>query len=85
MSLASPYLKKKDLNVLADVQRHYTKGISCMWEFSYTLRPSKVDLPTLLDRENTGDAILAYKLLRAIILPALFPTIGDNSRTRVHH
>ena len=66
------------------MQRHATKVIYGMWELSYPVILSKLNLPTLVYRRNEGDVILAYKLLRANALPALFPTAGTNSRTRGH-
>ena len=56
-----------------------------MWELSCHVRLSKLNLSTLVYRRNRGDAILAYKLLKANALPALFPIVETNSRTRGHH
>jgi hypothetical protein len=83
MFLASPYFKK-DIKFLEDVQRRASKVTAGMQELSYPVRLSKLNLPTLVYRRNRGDAILTFKLLRANILPALFPTVGTNSRTRGH-
>ena len=64
---------------------HATKVISGTWELSYPARLAKLKLPTLAYRRNRGDAILTYELMTANILPALFPTVGPNSRTRGHY
>jgi hypothetical protein len=83
MSLASLYFEKV-IKFLEDVQRHATKVISGMQELSYPVRLSNLNLPTLVYRRSRGDAILAFKLLRANILPALIPTVSTNSRIRHH-
>ena len=66
------------------MQRRVTKVISGMWELSYPARLSKLNLPTLVYWIYRGDAILAYKLMSANTLPALFPSVGPNSRTISH-
>jgi hypothetical protein len=53
-------------------------------KLSYPVRLSKLNLSTLVYRRNRGDAILAFKLLRANILSALSPIVSTNSRTRGH-
>ena len=67
------------------MQRHTTKVISCVLELSYPFRLLKLNLLALVYRRNGENVILANKVLRANTLPALFPTVGTNSRTRGHH
>jgi len=55
-----------------------------MQELSHPARLAKPELPTLVYRRNSVDAILAYKLMMANMLPALFSTVDPNSRTRGH-
>jgi len=55
-----------------------------MQELSYPATLAQLKLPTLVYKENGGDAILSYKLMRANTLPAFSPTIGSNSRARSH-
>jgi len=50
-----------------------------MQELSYPARVVKLKFTTLGYRRNRGDAILAYKLMRAYTLQSLFPTVGPNS------
>jgi len=69
---------KKDTKILEDVL------ISGMWELSYPTRLPKLNLSTLVYRRNRGDVILTYNLTRANTLPALFPSVGPNSRTISH-
>ncbi len=61
----SPY-KRKDINLVENVQRRATKNLPGMANLSYPERLSKLKLPTLLYRRLRGDMITTYKILHGI-------------------
>ena len=58
----SPY-KKKDIDAIESIQRHYTKSISGMRFLPYENRMKILELPSLHYRRLRGDLIETFKIL----------------------
>lgn len=55
--------KKKDIEIIENVQRRATKQIPTLKNMSYEQRLSKLELPTLAYRRIRGDMIETYKIV----------------------
>ncbi len=77
----NPY-KKKDINLIENVQRKTTRNLPGMKDLSYPDRLRKPNLPTLVYRRLRGDMITTYKILHEIhdvsVCPDL-PFIGETA------
>ena len=56
-----PY-KAKDIDLIEDVQRYYTKRIIGMYDLSYEERLQALKLPSLCYRRVRGDMIEVFKI-----------------------
>ena len=62
----SPYYKK-DVDLIEDVQRKFTKLLPGMFDVSYNERLIKLDLLTLEERRIHADLILLYKIIHKLV------------------
>lgn len=58
--------KKKDIEIIENVQRRVTRLIPTLKNMSYEDRLAKLDLPTLAYRRIRGDMTETYKILSGI-------------------
>ena len=80
----APY-KKKYVNMIEKVQRHFTKLIHGMKHLSYEERLVRLQLPSLVYRRLRGDYIETFKILTGIYDPLTTKTLlttDINNRTR---
>lgn len=83
----SPYLKKKHIDMIENVQKRATKQLPGMKELPYEERLRVLNLPTLAYRRVRGDLIETYKILTDKYDPEvsrLF-TMRNESTTRGHN
>ena len=75
--------KRKDIDLIEKVQRHFTKSIIGMKNLSYTERLSKLKLPSLEYRRLRGDIIQVYKIVNGDYDPvttvSLFSITNNNT------
>ena len=64
----SPY-KKKHINILEKIQKHFTKFMYGMKNLTYHERLTKLKLPSLEYRRFRGDLIETYKILHSLYDP----------------
>ena len=64
----SPY-KRKDIDAIEKVQKHFTKKILGMKNLNYTERLTKLNLPSLEYRRLRGDFIEAFKIIHNLYDP----------------
>ena len=64
----SPY-KKKHINILEKIQKHFTKFMYGMKNLTYHERLTRLKLPSLEYRRFRGDLIETYKILHSLYDP----------------
>ena len=82
----SPY-KKKYINNLEKIQRHFTKQILGMKNLTYHERLTRIKLPSLEYRRFRGDLIETYKILHSLYDPLTtrsLLTVDSQSKTRTN-
>ena len=82
----SPY-KRKYINQIESVQRHFTKYIIGMYDLSYEDRMKSLQLPSLEFRRLRGDLIETYKICHNLYDPITTNTLlkFNVSNTRSHN
>ena len=82
----SPY-KRKYINQIESVQRHFTKYIIGMYNLSYEDRMKSLQLPSLEFRRLRGDLIETYKICHNLYDPVTTNTLlkFNVSNTRSHN
>ena len=84
----SPYTKK-NINLIENIQRHFTKKITGLKHKSYEDRLKSLRLPSLTFRRLRGDLIEAYKIIHNIYDPIttskLLKRVSNSSITRKHN
>ena len=83
-SVWAPY-KKKDIESIERVQRHFTKTIIGMKGLNYEERLCSLKLPSLVYRRKRGDILQVYKIINKDYDPQTTTsllTITNNSTTR---
>ena len=78
--------KRKDINCIEDIQRHFTRRVCGMRGLDYGQRLKKLKLPSLEFRRLRGDLIECYKILHNIYDPLTTNSLLTNSSltTRAH-
>ena len=80
-----PY-KAKDIDLIEDVQRYYTKRIIGMYDLSYEERLQALKLPSLCYRRVRGDMIEVFKITHNFydsqVTNSLFQFADTNTVTR---
>lgn len=79
-----PY-KKKDIEMIENVQRRATKQIPTLANMSYEQRQLKLDIPTLAYRRLRGDVIEMFKISNEIYHNEVCGNMlikSDDTRTR---
>ena len=81
----SPY-KRKFINQIESIQRHFTKYIIGMKDMSYEDRMRSLNLPSLEYRRLRGDLIETYKMCHNLYDPITTETLikFNKSNTRSH-
>ena len=81
----SPYIQK-DITLLENVQRRFTKSISKLHNLPYTTRLHSLDIPSLSCRRIQTDLATVYRILHhhTFLEPSLYFTSRLSSITRGH-
>ena len=81
----SPHTQK-DIDLLENVQRRYTKSISKLHSLPYTTRLSRLNIPTLSSRRTHIDLCTVYRILHnhTHLDPPFYFTLRPASVTRGH-
>ena len=78
----SPF-SKEDIDNLERVQRHFTKRIEGLYDFSYNERLKILNLPSLEFRRMRGDLIETYKILHGLYDKKTTNTLFDRNTNTI--